>query len=60
MRISEKENRERKTSGEPASAEYYCTKLKYVNKLLIINKLLVESTGVELFNVLTTRKLLIL
>jgi hypothetical protein len=49
----------REASGEPASAECYCTKLKCVCNLLIINKMVVEAAGVELFWVLTTRKLLI-
>ncbi len=35
--------------GEPASAEYYCTKLKCACKQLIINDILVEATGVEPF-----------
>src|ERR1700686_48395 len=51
----------RKTiGGELASAECCCTKLKCVSKLLIIKEILVEATGVELFGVLITRKLLIL
>ena len=49
-----------KCAGKSASAECYCTKLKSVRKLLIINEIVVEATGVELFSVLTTRKLLIL
>jgi hypothetical protein len=58
--IGEKEDREEKPGGEPATAECYCTKLKCVCKLLIINEKLVEATGVELFRVLITRTLLIL
>jgi hypothetical protein len=50
----------KEVGGEPAIAESYCTKLKCVCKQLIINKLLVEATGVELFSVLVTCKLLIL
>ena len=49
----------REPGGEPASAEYYCTKLKYVYKQLIVNEIFVEAAGVELFWVLTTRNLLI-
>jgi hypothetical protein len=49
----------KEVGGEPAIAECYCTKLKCVCKQLIINKLLVEATGVELFSLLITRKLLI-
>src|ERR1700677_4532737 len=45
--------------GKLASAECYCTKLKCVSKLLIIKEIVVEATGVELFSVLITRKLLI-
>jgi hypothetical protein len=43
-----------------SAAERYCTKLKYVSKRLIINEIVVEAAGVELFSVLTARKLLIL
>src|SRR6202167_4953259 len=51
----------RKTiGGELASAECYCTKLKSVCKQLIIKEIVVEAAGVELFSVLTTRKLVIL
>jgi len=39
---------------------FYCTKLKCVSKLLIISEILAEAAGVELFSVLTARKLLIL
>jgi hypothetical protein len=46
--------------GEPASPECYCMKLKCDRNRLIINEILVEATGVELFSVLTARKLLIL
>jgi len=38
----------------------YCTKAKAVCRRLIINEILVEAAGVELFSVLTARKLLIL
>jgi hypothetical protein len=58
--IGEKEEREEKPGGEPASAECYCTKLKCVCKLFKINEILVEATGVELMTMLTARKLLIL
>jgi hypothetical protein len=57
--IGEKKNREKNLAEKPPLAEHYCTKLKYVRKQLIINELLVEATGVELFSVLITRKLLI-
>ena len=56
--IGKEENRER-SPAEPASAEYYCTKLKYVYKQLIVNEIFVKAAGVELFWVLTTRNLLI-
>jgi hypothetical protein len=49
-----------KSGGETAPAECHCTKLKSVSKKLIMNEILVEATGVELSNVLTPRKLLIL
>jgi len=58
--IGEKENRKRNPAAKPASAEYYCTKLKCVSKQLIINEMLVEAAGVELSRELRTRKLLIL
>jgi hypothetical protein len=58
--IGEKKNREKNLAEKPPLAEHYCTKLKYVRKQLIIKELLVEATGVELFGVLITRKLLIL
>ena len=48
------------SSGESASAKYYCTKLQCVRKRLIVNEIVVEAAGVELFSVLITRKLLIL
>ena len=47
------------SSGESASAKYYCTKLQCVRKRLIVNEIVVEAAGVELFSVLTARKLLI-
>jgi hypothetical protein len=53
------ENR-REAGGEPAPVELYCTKLKCVCKRLIIKEIVVEAAGVELFTMLTTRKLLIL
>jgi hypothetical protein len=47
--------------GAPASAGCYGTKLKCVRKQLIINdEILVEAAGVELYNPLILRKLLVL
>jgi len=58
--IGEKGKPLEKPGGEPASAECYCKKLKYVCKQLTINEIFLEATGVELSRVLRTRKLLIL
>ena len=57
--VGEKENPLREGRGGTAPAERYCMKLKVVCNLLIINEIVVEATGVELFSVLITRKLLI-
>lgn len=50
----------KKPGGEPAAAERYRTKLKFVCKQLMIHEIVVEAAGVELSSVLTARKLLIL
>jgi hypothetical protein len=49
----------RQIRWETPPRQTYCTKLKYACKLLIINEMVVEAAGVELFRVLTARKLLI-
>jgi hypothetical protein len=51
---------ERSPAENPPPQNSYCTKLQCVYKQLTINEIFVEAAGVELFSVLTTRKLLIL
>jgi hypothetical protein len=57
--IGEKENRERSPAENPPLQNAIGRNLKVLRKQLIINEMFCEATGVELFSVLTTRKLLI-
>ena len=55
----EEKPREKSLAEKSPLTERYYTKLKVIDKQLMISELLVEAAGVELFLVLTTRKLLI-
>jgi hypothetical protein len=56
--IGEKENRERSPAENPPLQNAIVRDFKGFRKQLIINGIFWEATGVELFSVLTTRKLL--
>jgi hypothetical protein len=58
--LGEKNDSGRTPAEDPPLQNDHCTTLKVVSKPLIINDIVVEAMRVELFRVLTTRKLLIL